>query len=451
MIKANLYNSKVATVIDGDKKITILSLAFPLLIQIILSNLINTAGITVLSSYSEIYVTATSVADQIIAIPRLVLESLVSGTVILSSISFGKNDRKTAASICGCGVITVFVLSIIVGIAMAAFAEPLTDIMNLKGETAKLCHDYLFLAALTVMPGQLMFGAFQKLLICNGHSEIIPISSISAGALNVLLSYVVLNVIDLPIGDMYALAIKTAFAWLIGVVIVVAAFVIVKCPLKLSFDLGTACRIAKIGIPAGMSLISFSFSGTVTTGFLADMGDSIVNTKVYINNIVTYVSIIFYSISLANAVIMGRHRGAGRFEDMKILFKQNLILALAINGTLSVICYLLREPLLRIFTSDSQVLSLAGIIMLIDIPIELARGINHLAENSLNPNGDVKTTLAVSVAAAWVFSVLLGYLLCVTAGLGLVGLWIGFLCNEAFKATVYLLRWRSGKWTKTAV
>lgn len=446
-----MYNNKVATIEDDNRKITIWTLALPLLIQTVLSNLINTTGITVLSCYSESFVTATSVADQIISFPRLILESLVSGTVILSSISFGKGDRKHAASICGCGVTTVFALSIFVGAIVAFLAEPLVTLMNLKGETAMLCRDYLFVTALLGLPLQLIFGAFQKLLICNGHSGIIPVSSITAGALNVLLTYIVLNAADLPVSDITALGFKTSFAWLAGLGIVVAAFFKIKCPLKLNFDWLTAFKIAKIGIPAGMSLISFSLSNTITTGFLAQMGDSAVNAKIYINNIVTYVSIMFYSIALANAVIMGRHRGAGRFDDMKILFKQNLILALTINGSLSILCYLFRNPLLSIFTRDSQVLSLAGIIMLIDIPVELARGINHLSENSLNPNGDVKTTLVVSVIAAWLFTVLLGYILCIKVGLGLVGLWIGFLCTEAFKSVIYLVRWRSDRWKGTKV
>ena len=89
--------------------------------------------------------------------------------------------------------------------------------------------------------------------------------------------------------------------------------------------------------------------------------------------------------------------------------------------------------------------------MLIDIPLEIARGINNISENSLNPNGDVKSTLVTSVIASWAFSVLLGYILCSTFGLDLVGLWIGFLCNEGFKAVVYILRWRSNKWQKTKI
>ena len=446
-----MYNNEVATVIDGDKKLTIWSLALPLLVQSLLSSLINTTGITVLSGYSDALVAATSVADQILSLPRIILESLVTGTVILSSVSLGKKDEESAASICGCGLISALALSVMVGAIMAIFAVPLTGLMNLEGRTAELCSDYLFITALIGFPIQIAMTAFQKLLICNGHSKIIPISGISAGAINVLISYVVLYAVDLPIKDSTALAFRTVIAWSVGLAIAMIAFFRLNCPLKIGFSSFTVLRIARIGLPASMCLISYSFSNTVTTGFLAGMGDTAINTKIYINNIVTYVSIIFYSISLANAIIMGRHRGAGRFDEMKILFRQNLVLALSINGILSILCFLFKEPLMSIFTSDSEIINLARIIMLIDIPVELARGINHLSENSLNPNGDVKTTLIASTISVWMFSTLMGYVLCVKLGMGLVGLWIGFLFNEAFKSGVYLIRWRSEKWQKSAI
>ena len=446
-----MYNNKVATVYDGDKKLTIWSLALPLFIQSLLSSLIGTAGITVLSGYSDSLVTVTSVADQLLAFPRVILESLTTGTVILSSISFGKNDKKSAASICGCGLVSTFALSVAVGVIMAIFAEPLTAMMNLQGQTAKLCSEYLFITSLIGFPIHNMFVALQKLLICNGHSKFIPISGLSVGLLNALLSYAVLYVIRLPISDVSALALRTVIAYGVGLAIVALAFFKVKCPLRIGFDKRTAIRIIKIGIPASMCLISFSFSSTVTTSFLANAGEAAINTRTYINSIVSYVSMFFYSIALSNAVIMGRHRGAGRFEDMKILFRQNLFLALAINGSLSVLCFLFREPLMSMFTTNEEIIGLTGIIMLIDIPIELARGINHLSENSLNPNGDVKTTLIASTLSVWLFSTLLGYLLCVRLGMGLVGLWIGFLFSEASKSIVYLFRWHYGKWQKTAI
>lgn len=446
-----MYNNKVATIYNGDKKITIWSLALPLFIQTILSNLINTTGVTVLSGYSELFVTATSISNQILIIPRTVLDSLITGMVILSSISLGRKDRSSAASICGCGIISILSLSALTGIIIGVFAEPFVGLMNLKGETARLSTEYLRHLSPIGLPLQMMVSTFQKLLICNGNSKIIPISSITTGAFNVGLSYIVLYVIKLPMSDIHALALKTNIAWCIGLMIVILAFFKLECPFKIDFNFKILFKIAKIGIPAGMCLISYNISSTITTSFLADLGDTAVNTKIYINNIVGYVPLIIYSLAQANAIIMGRHRGAGKFNDMKTLYKQNVLLGVTVNGTLSLICFLLQKPLILIFTNDKQILAMASIIMLIDIPLQIFRSINHISENSLNPNGDIKATLIISVIGAWTFSVLLGYILCVSFGLGLIGLWIGSACNEIFNATAYLFRWRSNKWQKTKI
>ena len=113
--------------------------------------------------------------------------------------------------------------------------------------------------------------------------------------------------------------------------------------------------------------------------------------------------------------------------------------------------FILQRPLLSLFTRDTEIFGMAWLVFMLDIPLKLARGINNHSENSLNPNGDVKTTITVSVIAGWLFSVALGYILCVTCNMGLVGLWIGFLCNEWCKGIVCLVRWRSGRRQNTKI
>ncbi len=133
-----MYNLKVATIQTENKQVNIWTLALPLLIQSLLSSLINTTGITVLTGYSEAFVTATTISGQILLIPRTVLDSIITGTVILSSVSFGKKDRKSAAAISGCGIFLVLVLSVISGVVMGIFAKQEVALMNLKGPTADL-------------------------------------------------------------------------------------------------------------------------------------------------------------------------------------------------------------------------------------------------------------------------------------------------------------------------
>ena len=89
--------------------------------------------------------------------------------------------------------------------------------------------------------------------------------------------------------------------------------------------------------------------------------------------------------------------------------------------------------------------------MAIDFFVELPRAVNHVSENSFNANGDVKTPLVTSIASGWGCNVLFSWLLAVVLGWGLPSIWVASILDEAFKATVYLLRWKSGKWQSARV
>ena len=204
-----------------------------------------------------------------------------------------------------------------------------------------------------------------------------------------------------------------------------------------------------LGIPGGMCNLSYALSQTVTTSFTVALGVAIVNAKVYISSIVIYTSRISVALGNATGILMGRHRGAGKLDYIRKLFRQNTFIALFCNVSLSFIAFLFSKPLLSLFTDSEKIIKIALPIMLIDILVEASRGLNHITENSLNSNGDVRTTLTVSAFSTWIFGVLPAYLLGIVFGMGLVGIWIAFLADEVFKASAYYLRWRSGKWQKT--
>ncbi|MBO5200101.1 MAG: hypothetical protein J6B93_02355 [Clostridia bacterium] len=445
-----IYNHEVATFRDNDKVITMKTLALPLILQSLIVNLIDTTGVLVLSGYSDSVVAATSVSNQITNLPQNILNTIATGTVILTSIALGEKKKEKAANISGCGILLALFLSLVTAVAVSLWSDGLTRLMALTGDTQKKAAVFLAIKVFS-MPIITVRGVLQQLLICSGHSNEVLVSGTVTGALNAGLSYVVLYMVKLPCDEMTALALKTIVAWIVGFTITLFFFIRHRCPVSLHFNFGISGRILRLGLPAGMCVISYNLSTTITTGFLASMGETALNTKIYIGNIVTYVPIIGFALAGATSVFMGRHRGAKNFEAMKILFRQNLYTTLAINLILSVLVFILQRPLLSLFTRDAEIFKMAWLVFLLDIPLELARGINNHSENCLNPNGDVKTTLTVSVIAGWLFSVALGYILCVGCNMGIIGLWIGFLCNEWCKVVVYLVRWRSGRWQNTKI
>lgn len=85
-------------------------------------------------------------------------------------------------------------------------------------------------------------------------------------------------------------------------------------------------------------------------------------------------------------------------------------------------------------------------ILFIDIFVEIFRGFNHIEENSLRGAGDVVFPMVVSMISCWIMSVFISYLLGVHFGFGLIGCWIAFGMDEAFRGINYFRRWKSRKW-----
>lgn len=446
-----LYNRSISTIQENGKRITLFSLTIPLLLSQIFSLLYGTVNTLILSGKSQEAVSAIGVATQVSNLTVVILDIVAKGAVIVTSVAMGAKDRRRASSVAGTGAILSICFSATAAVLLNLFSVQLMGIMGLTGQVRDMASRYLAVVGAT-LPITALMSYTNNLLICHGHSRITMLSGMLSNITNVLLCYVALYCgFELPVGDTTAVAFCSAISQIMALTVSMTFFFRKKCLFSFVFRKKEAWDIVRFGAPAGMSLVSYNLSTTVTTGFITGLGVAVINTKLYVTNILSYTS--RFSVSLGNAggILMGRHRGAGRVDSVKKLFRQNLVLAIGCNMTLALLALLFHKPLLSIFTSDPKVIAAAGGIMLIDLAVELPRAINHICEYAFNANGEVKTPLLVSGVSAWACSVLLSFVFAVVLDWGLVGLWLAMIADESFRATVYLLRWRTGKWQNVRV
>ena len=261
--------------------------------------------------------------------------------------------------------------------------------------------------------------------------------------------------IELPVSGVSGIAAAYVCSQLFGLLLILTF--LRKIPLGLHFrqksfaSLKVAVTMLKVGIPGGISSISYNLSQVVSTSIIAILGVAAISTKIYVSNIVFYVYVFGMSLGLSTSLMIGWLAGAGKYEQAYRLNLQNLKLTISANVMLSFLIFLLAEPLLGCFTTDPQIISMGRHLMLIDILVEIGRGFNHVEENSLRGAGDVVYPMAVSMISCWTMSILFSYILGIHMGLGLTGCWIAFAMDEFFRGTAYLIRWRSRKWTTKTV
>ena len=113
------------------------------------------------------------------------------------------------------------------------------------------------------------------------------------------------------------------------------------------------------------------------------------------------------------------------------------------------ILFLFSDGIVGIFPSaDSEVLSIAKTMFLIEMFLEIGRVTNIIMVRALQTAGDVNFPILMSVAFTWCVSVLFGYIFGVRLKMGIAGIWIAMATDEILRGLVLTMRFRKGGWKK---
>ena len=135
----------------------------------------------------------------------------------------------------------------------------------------------------------------------------------------------------------------------------------------------------------------------------------------FTSNISGFTYLFGYAVAQAGA-LMSRCVGGGRNGLADRLFKLNARFVPLLNAVIAFIVFVMARPLMSFFTNNTDYISEARIIFLIDIIIETARGNTHVGENALCSTAD---TLFAAI-------------------------------DEAVRGILFRVRWKSGRWSAAA-
>jgi MATE family multidrug resistance protein len=130
--------------------------------------------------------------------------------------------------------------------------------------------------------------------------------------------------------------------------------------------------------------------------------------------------------SVASTVMIGNKMGVKDFAGLRKIGINNFKLTLIYMGFCGLMFILFRNVLPHFFTKESDVLviNLASKLMIIAALFQLSDGIQVTALGCLRGIQDVKIPSVITFLAYWVFTIPVGYFLCVTLKMGAFGMWI---------------------------
>jgi Na+-driven multidrug efflux pump len=108
-------------------------------------------------------------------------------------------------------------------------------------------------------------------------------------------------------------------------------------------------------------------------------------------------------------------------------------------------------PILRLFTDDAAVIREGVVVIRTCALIQPVMAASFVFSGGLRGAGDTRTTMLITVGSIWALRLVAAYVLGSLLGLGLLGAWLGVGVDFSFRALLFWLRFRGGKWAALRV
>lgn len=344
----------------GDK---IIKYAVPLAVTGVLQQLFNAADLAVVGQFSgkEAMAAVGSNAPVIGLLVNLFVGiSLGSNVIIARSIGQKNNESISKA------VHTSVLLALTGGVLLAVLGELLApgvvEMLDVPGEVYPLAIKYLRIY-LAGMPVILLYNFESAIFRSCGDTRTPLAALVVSGVLNVILN--LFFVLGLGM-DVDGVAMATVISNLVSSVILFVALVrtelVIKVnPRKLRVHFDVLGEILKIGIPAGIQGMIFSFANIIIQSAVNSLGTTVMAASSAAYNLEIFAYYIMNSFGQACTTFVGQNYGAGKAERCRKVLKLSLLQSLIGTAAVCVLILLFYRPLLSIFNTDPEVIAVGRI------------------------------------------------------------------------------------------
>lgn len=340
----------------GDK---IIRYAVPLAATGILQQLFNAADLAVVGQFSGKNAMAAVGGNAPVIgllVNLFVGISLGSNVVIAKAVGQQDNGKISKA------VHTSVVVALLGGLFLAVLGELLApvvvELLDVPVEVCPMAVKYLRIY-LAGMPVILLYNFESAIFRSCGNTRTPLIALVISGILNVIFNLFFVMGFGM---DVDGVAAATVLANFISSAILFAALMKTDLairlePRKLRVHRDVLAQILKIGVPAGIQGMIFSFANIIVQSAVNSLGTTIMAASSAAYNLEIFSYYVMNSFGQACTTFVGQNYGAGRMDRVRRGVLECLGLSALITIGLSAVLYTWGGGIYRLFTNDAAVLA----------------------------------------------------------------------------------------------
>jgi multidrug resistance protein, MATE family len=304
----------------------------------------------------------------------------------------------------------------VLGCTVLLFPQPFLDLARAQPEVAGKVRAYLAALAFA-LPSALLFTAFRGFNTAVSRPKIVMAIQLGGLALKVPLNALLVFglSLDTPLGRLQTPALGTpgcgiATAIAMGCQLLVAWALLRRDPFYRQFELSRGLAaphraslvgLLRLGIPMGLSIAIEVTGFTFMAFFIARFGSTPVAAHQIALNLVSLIFMLQLAIGNATGTLVAQRIGAGDAADARRLGWHGVEAGLLIAAGVGCAVYLLREPILGIYTRDPAVIAIAAPLLAWVVLFHIADAGQTLAAFVLRAYRVATVPLLVYAFAIW--------------------------------------------------
>jgi putative MATE family efflux protein len=437
-------------------KLSLMHLAWPILIENVIRVAITGADVFMLSFYSEEAVAATGLVIQLTFFIILIYLMVASGASILISQNLGARRSAAAGQVAQGSIVLTVIFSVLLSVVLCLAAEYVVGFYRLDPQVHKYAMDYILIYTAGSVSVALCI-VLSTIIRSYGHSRGPMLINVAAMAISVFGNYVfIFGAFGAPVWGVKGVALSTVFSHVVACVLL---WVMLKKRRGIVLEKGGMFRVPKgvyrqilaVGVPTAGENLSYNLGQIVIMRFIATLGTEAMTAFVYAITVLRFVFITSISIGNAAQIKVGYYVGAKMADIAQRKVYGYFLSGVAVSLGLVIIVNLLQAPILQAFTQNTNILELAAVVLTVALIYEPGRNFNVIIIPALKGAGDVRFPVYVGMIFMWGIGVLFAYILGISMGWGLLGITVAMAADEWLRGIVMFFRWKGGKWKTKAL
>ncbi|MFC2769183.1 MAG: MATE family efflux transporter [Streptococcus gordonii] len=403
----------------------IMNIALPAMAENFLQMLMGMVDNYLVASLGLIAISGVSVASNIITIYQAIFIALGAAISSLISKTLAQGDKENLAYHTAEAIKLTLLLSLLLGLISLLFGRQMLNLLGTEKAVAEAGGLYLALVGGTIVLLGLM-TSFGALVRVTRNPRFPMYVSLLTNVLNALLSGLGIYVFQLGI---VGVALGTVLARLIGVVILWRELDLSA----IHWSWGLDRELLRLSLPAAGERLMMRAGDVVIIAIVVAFGTEAVAGNAIGEVLTQFNYMPIFGVATATVMLVAHAVGEGDLQAVSLIRKRTFWLSFACMLPVALGIFAFGRPLTSLYTNNSGAITASLLVILFSLlgtPMAVGTVIYTALWQGL---GNARLPFYATTIGMWLIRIISGYLLGVTFGLGLPGVWAGTLLDNGFR------------------